>query len=128
MKVVIDTNVLVSALLNARGTPAIILSLLLNNKLRIIYDYRILFEYIDVLSREIFGFDEEIVSGLIDYIKNEGEFTNADHLNIKFADETDKKFYEIFKTAKADYLITGNKKHFPEDNKILTPREFLDLL
>jgi putative PIN family toxin of toxin-antitoxin system len=54
MKVVIDTNVIVSALMNANGTPAKILALVLNGKVKIVYDNRIIFEYIDVLSRKDF--------------------------------------------------------------------------
>jgi len=127
MKIIFDTNVLVSALLNTNGTPAKILSLILNMKVKIAYDNRILFEYIDVISRENFGFNEETISGLINFIKDTGEYTNADPLNIEFSDESDKKFYEVFITANADYLITGNKKHFPKNKEIVSPKEFLDL-
>jgi len=127
MKVLIDTNVLVSALMNFNANPGKILSLILNLKVKIVYDNRILFEYIDVISREKFGFDEEIISGLINFIKDEGTFANANSINIKFEDESDKKFYELFKTANVDYLVTGNKKHFPKEKGIVSPREFLDL-
>jgi len=127
MKVLIDTNVLVSALMNFNANPGKILSLILNLKVKIVYDNRILFEYIDVISREKFGFDEEIISGLINFIKDEGAFANANPINIKFEDESDKKFYELFKTANVDYLVTGNKKHFPKEKGIVSPREFLDL-
>jgi len=127
MKILIDTNVLVSALMNFNANPGKILSLILNMKVKIVYDNRILFEYIDVISREKFGFDEEIISGLINFIKGEGVFVNANPLNINFTDESDKKFYELFKTANVDYLITGNKKHFPKEKGIISPREFLDL-
>jgi len=44
-----------------------------------------------------------------------------------FTDEADKKFYETFKTAEADYLITGNTKHFPDEDGIVSPREFVEL-
>ena len=44
----------------------------------------------------------------------------------EFVDEADKKFYENAKSSGA-ILITGNKKHFPNDSKIVSPREFLDL-
>ena len=125
MRVVVDTNVIVSALMNANGTPAKILSLLLNEKITILYDNRIIFEYIEVLSRKEFGFNMEMINALMDFIKCEGEFINANHLPAKFPDETDKKFYEVYKTGKAQYLITGNKKHFPKDKAILNPNEFI---
>jgi len=125
MRIVVDTNVIVSALMNANGTPARILSLILNGKIKILWDNRIIFEYIEVLSRKEFGFNPEVISDLIEYVKHEGEFINADHLNINFIDETDKKFYEVFKSAEAHYLVTGNIKHFPKNETILNPKDFL---
>jgi len=126
MKIVFDTNVLVSALLNANGIPAGILALLLNGKLKLLYDNRIVFEYIDVLSRKEFGFNPEIIDDLIAYFKYEGEYINAEFVKQKFIDEADKKFYEVSKTGAAQYLITGNKKHFPRDIIIISPREFME--
>ncbi|MDR2741595.1 MAG: putative toxin-antitoxin system toxin component, PIN family, partial [Treponema sp.] len=72
MKVVLDTNVIVSALIKANGNPAKILALVLNEKIKILYDNRIIFEYIDVLSRKDFGFDTEIINDIIDYIRTAG--------------------------------------------------------
>ena len=125
MKVVVDTNVIVSALMNTNGTPAKILSLLLNGKIVILYDNRIIFEYIETLSRKEFGFNMEIINAMMDFIKHEGEFINADYLQVKFLDEADKKFYEVYKAGKAQFLITGNKKHFPKEEAILNPKEFI---
>ena len=125
MKVVVDTNVIVSALINSNGTPAKILALILNGKVTILFDNRIIFEYKEVLSRKEFGFNAETVNDLIDFFKHEGEFINAEHEKIKFHDETDKKFYEVYKSEKASFLITGNTKHFPKERGIVTPGEFL---
>ena len=125
MKVVVDTNVIVSALLNTNGAPAKIVSLILNGKVKILYDNRILFEYLEVLSRKEFGFNTEIINDMIAFFKHEGEFVNADHLNAKFHDETDKKFYEVHRSGEAQYLITGNIKHFPKDSAIIIPGDFL---
>jgi putative PIN family toxin of toxin-antitoxin system len=61
MRIVLDTNVIVSALINPNGTPGRILASILNGKVKILYDNRIIFEYIDVLSRKDFGFNEEII-------------------------------------------------------------------
>ena len=52
MKIVLDTNVLVSSLLNPDGSPAKILNLILSEKIILLYDNRILNEYYDVLKRE----------------------------------------------------------------------------
>ena len=126
MKVVIDTNVLVSGLINANGIPAKIITLLLNGKVKILYDNRILFEYNDVLSRREFGFDSGIIDDLLAYIKNDGEFVNAEFIKMDFSDETDKKFFEVCKSGEAQYLITGNIKHFPKDKSIIIPGKFLE--
>ncbi|WP_461255460.1 putative toxin-antitoxin system toxin component, PIN family [Treponema sp. R80B11-R83G3] len=125
MRVVVDTNVIVSALMNTSGIPSKILSLTLKGDLRILYDNRIIFEYIDVLSRKEFGFPKEIIDDLINFFKHEGELIISDYINKKFTDETDKKFYEVYKTGKAEYLITGNKKHFPKEETIISPKDFL---
>jgi putative PIN family toxin of toxin-antitoxin system len=126
MKIVLDTNVIVSALINPQGIPGRILALVLNGKLQIAYDNRIIFEYIDVLSRKKFGFNKEVIDDLIDYFKNDGEFINSEYANVKLIDDTDKKFYEVFKSGEARCLITGNKKHFPKDKRILLPKEFIE--
>ena len=127
MRAVIDTNVIVSALMNVNGTPAKILSLVLNGNIKLLYDNRIIFEYIEVLSRKEFGFNEEIINDMINYFKHEGEFVNAEHQNIEFIDETDKKFYEVYKYGEAQYLITGNLKHFPEEDTIVTPKRSIEI-
>ena len=124
MKVVVDTNVIVSAQLNANGPPAKILSLILNGKLSLLYDNRILFEYIEVLSRKDFGFKTETTSDLIDFFKHEGEYISANPSDAKFHDEADKKFYEVHKSGDAQYLVTGNRKHFPDEDTIVTPAVF----
>ena len=127
MKVVVDTNVIVSALLNTNGNPAKILSLILNGNIIILYDNRIIFEYIDVLSRKEFGFSKEIINDLIECFKCDGEFINAEYVKTKFSDETDKKFYEVYKSGKAKYLITENIKHFPKEDTIVLPKVFLQV-
>ncbi|MDR2577314.1 MAG: putative toxin-antitoxin system toxin component, PIN family [Chitinispirillales bacterium] len=128
MRVVVDTNVIVSALINVNGFPAKVLSLILNGGIKILYDNRILFEYMDVLSRRKFVFSTEAVSGFIDYVRHSGEFINADILNVNFDDEDDKVFYEVYKSGEAHYLVTGNMRHFPDDHRIISPKEFIDRL
>jgi predicted nucleic acid-binding protein len=114
--------------MNTNGIPARILSLMLNGKISVLFDNRIVFEYHDVLSRKEFGFDAEIISNLIDYLKNDGEFVNSNPIKIKFSDETDKKFYEVYKSGDAQYLITGNLKHFPKEDGIVGPRRFIEVI
>jgi putative PIN family toxin of toxin-antitoxin system len=125
--IVLDTNILVSALINPTGVPAKVLSLLLNGKLNLYYDNRILEEYREVLSREKFHFKKSMVFQLLDYIRQEGEYIAGEPLRITSVNEADKMFYEVAKTGKVEYLVTGNKKHFPNDDIVLTPKEFVDI-
>jgi putative PIN family toxin of toxin-antitoxin system len=126
MKIVLDANIMVPALINPNGIPCKILALVLNGKIKILYDNRIIFEYTDVLSRKNFGFNKEIIHDMIDYFRNDGEFINSEYSNIKFVDDTDKKSYEVFRSGEAEYLITGNIKHFPKENGIIIPKEFIE--
>lgn len=123
MNVVIDTNVLVSALWSKSGTCAKILYRILNYELAVVYDQRILHEYKVVLERPKFGFTKDEVRAIIDFVKNEGLCIVAKPLDIEFIDESDKKFYEVAKTMNCK-LITGNKKHFPDKTDILSSGEF----
>ena len=127
MKIILDSNVLVSALLSPHGLPAKILNLVLNGSVTLIYDNCILSEYINVLYREKFKISKELLNFVIDFIEKEGEYKIAIPQKIKFADEDDKVFYELYKSGNVDYLITGNKKHFPNEKGIVNPGEYLEL-
>ena len=125
MKIVLDTNVLVSSLLNPNGNPAKILNLILAGKATLLFDNRILNEYTNVLQREKFGFSDELILPLLDFIKQEGLYINAEPINKKFVDEDDKKFYEVFKNGEGNYLVTGNMNHFPGERYIVKPADFI---
>jgi putative PIN family toxin of toxin-antitoxin system len=127
MRIVLDTNVIVSGLINPRGMPAKILNLLVNGKIIVLYDNRILEEYSEVLQRKKFNFKKDWIEPFMDYIKNEGEYITADPVNDKFQDEDDKMFYEVAKTGKAEYIVTGNKQHFPRAKMVKNPKEFIEI-
>ena len=130
--VVIDTNVLVSALLsnNESSATVIILEKILKSEVIPLYSDEILKEYKNVLSRKKFGFDAKLVDILLNFIAQNGISTLPQNTNITLPDIDDLPFYEVFCAKKDEnvFLITGNIKHFPKENSILTPREFLDLL
>ncbi len=128
MKIVLDTNVLISSLLNPNGVPAKILNLILSQKIILLFDNRILNEYYNVLKRDKFKFSDELILPLIDFMKHEGTYINAIPLKEKFTDEDDKKFYEVFISGSADYLVTGNMNHFPKDKQIVKPAVFLNYI
>lgn len=125
MQVVIDTNILVSALWSKNGAPARIISMVINGSIVPCYDYRILSEYREVLRRPKFQFSNGEINSLLDWIESCGRSVVADPIEESFTDEADKKFYEIAKFCQAK-LITGNIKHFPQDPLVVTVAEFLE--
>ena len=131
MKVVLDTNVIVSALINPYGAPAAILGLILEEKIELCYDMRILVEYRDVLMRPKFGFVQTEIDGLLEYIKEIGSLYIATNTSIRLKDPDDSPFLEVAVVSGADFLITGNIKHFPRKTKtqsVVTPKEFLGII
>ncbi|GHT70510.1 hypothetical protein FACS1894110_22180 [Spirochaetia bacterium] len=102
MKVVLDTNVIVSAFLNPKGIPAEIVSLVLSEKIILCYDNKILSEYTDVLTRSKFNFNKELVNDFLEFIKIYGEYIVAESQDIQFIDEDDKIFYDVFRSSDAN--------------------------
>jgi len=127
IKVVLDTNVLVSALLVAESNPARILNMVLNGKALLCYDSRIILEYKTVLSRPKFPFKKRDVNTLLETIKRIGVSILAEPSEVDFSDASDKKFYEVALSASA-CLITGNGKHYPGHECVLSPAKFLEQL
>ena len=125
MLVVMDTNILVSALWSRNGAPAQILSLVINGRLIPCYDHRIINEYRDVLKRPKYKFSESEISFLLDWITDNGYSVVAEPVDTEFIDESDIMFYEVAKYCGAK-LITGNIKHFPEDDSIITVPDFFE--
>ncbi len=64
---------------------------------------------------------------MMDYIRQESEFIAVEPLRIASVSEDDRMFYEVAKSAKAAYLVTGNKRHFPNDDIVRTPKEFVGI-
>lgn len=127
MLIVIDTNVLVSALWSKNSNPARLLYLVFEGTLKPCYDYRILEEYQEVLKRPKFKFSESDIQNLLEGIKSMGMSVISEPISARFEDEEDKKFYEVAKFCNAK-LITGNLKHFPKENYIMSVSEFLESL
>lgn len=127
MLAVIDTNILVSALWSRNGAPARVVGMIISGEIVPCYDYRILTEYREVLKRPKFGFSDSEIDFLLDWIIESGRSVIAEPLKTAFTDEADKKFYEVAKFCGAK-LVTGNIKHFPEDELVMTVAEFLELL
>lgn len=129
MIIVLDSNVVVSGILQPFGKPAMILRLVAAGRIRCAYDLRIMTEYRDVLTRPKFGFSESQVKNFLTQIEEEGLPVVAGPLAIRIPDPDDQPFLEIALAAGAEALVTGNKKHFPKGEyrrvKIVSPLEFL---
>jgi predicted nucleic acid-binding protein len=120
-RVVLDTNVLVSSLLNSFGRPGRVLDLMLAGELSAAHDDRVLGEYREVLRRERFGF-----SG---FLETEGIKVNPPVLGAELPDPNDVPFLEVAHAAGA-VLVTGNLRHYPAEErrntKVLEPAAFLE--
>ena len=124
-KVVLDTNVLVSALWSEQGNPYRILELFFEGEIELFYNPEIIEEYTEVLHRDKLGFSEEKVLGLLSEVAKNGITIDAPKSSIPFIDEDDRKNYDTAK-ASGSILVTGNKKHYPDEQIILSPAEFLE--
>lgn len=129
MLIVLDTNVLISALITPFGNAARILDMILIGELQTLYDDRILSEYREVLSRPKFSFEKKDVEALLSFVEGEGFRITATPLKEASTDEDDVPFIEVAISGETDALITGNKRHFEgryaKRLKIMTPDEFL---
>jgi uncharacterized protein len=131
MKIVLDTNVLVSGLLQPFGPPGQILRLVASGDLVLCHDPRILAEYQEVLVRETFGFDLERVDILLEEIRAGGIPVAARPLAIRLPDSDDVPFLEVALAGEAKCLVTANVKHYPAAARsgveVLSPRSFIEL-
>ena len=130
MRIVLDTNVLVSGMLTPFGVCGGIIRMLTGNELVLCIDARIIFEYRDVLHRTKFDIDTNNIDIFIEYIGNTAEVYSSSPLSILLPDPDDNPFMEVAISARVNCLVTGNLKHFPERCRsgilVLSPREFLD--
>ncbi|MFH1646043.1 MAG: putative toxin-antitoxin system toxin component, PIN family [Candidatus Omnitrophota bacterium] len=130
MKVVVDTNVIVSGLVNAFSPPGVIVRMIALGDLQLCYDIRILSEYKEVLLRPKFTFNKLDIDDFIKQIEACGIMVTGTPLGKSLPDPNDEISLEIALAGKAICLITGNLKHYPvkrcEDMLILSPTDFLD--
>jgi putative PIN family toxin of toxin-antitoxin system len=123
LRLVLDTNVIVSALIAPHGVPASILGLVLYHQALLCYDARILSEYEEVINRPKFNFSSTYCQSLIKFIKKNGLSVVAKSSLIEMKDESDRMFLEVAQSCSAT-LITGNAKHFPPQQFICSPSAF----
>ena len=129
IRVVIDTNVLVSALLSAHGAPGTIIQQVLAGRVTAVFDDRMLSEYREVLARPRLGIPAEDARLILDALEADGLAVSPQPLSIRLPDPDDLAFLEVAAWAHAP-LVTGNGRHFvPLDGDhgvvVLNPASFL---
>ena len=130
-KLVLDTNVVLSATLKPDGLQRLILQLALSPFCELFISAPILEEYEEVLRRKRFKLPSDEVDKLIDLIKNSAVMVTPTKVITASRDADDNKFLECAEEANADYIVTGNKKHFPakwKKTKVVNGREMMDLM
>lgn len=112
---VIDTNVIVSALLarNPQSATVKVLEAFWQGKIVPLVNDEIIDEYDEVLRRPKFGFHEELVAAVVEGIKQGAVSAERVKTREAFPDPKDAVFYEVALSKEDAYLITGNIKHFP---------------
>lgn len=131
MRIVLDTNVLVSAMLTGGGAPDQVLQLILQGSATLLADSRVFAEYDEVTARPAFRFDPVERLLLLDTLEEIAEPVVAAPLKLALPDPEDRIFVEVARAGAADAIVTGNIRHFPTlrgivEVRVLTPRQFVE--
>ena len=132
MRIVLDTDVLVSGLLNPNAAPGRIIDLILSRQIVLLYDDRMIGEYSDVLARPQLDIPQDQAVAILNFFHLAGERVAALPLKVDLLpDIDDLPFAEVGISGKADVLATGNMKHFRAVSSsitVLSPAELIDRL
>lgn len=131
MKIVLDTNILVSGLLQPQGNPAQVLGLVLSGAIQACHDGRILAEYAGVLARPHFKFDAKRVDEVLNKIRTDGLAIDArEESGLGLPDADDEPFLAVALASSADFLVTGNLSDYPPDKRrgcaVVSPAAFME--
>lgn len=129
MRVVIDTNILVSAILTPGGPSHQVVQLVLRGDLQLCIDNRIVAEYREVLTRGKFSFSPKWVDEFLAALLESAQEVLSEPISARLLDETDRPFIEVAVAGRVSALVTGNVKHFSIAEKlgipVKSPSEFL---
>ena len=131
MFVVIDTNIIVSALLSSKNDSATVqvMEKVFRQEIKPIYSKEIFAEYTNVLNRPKFHFSKELVEYMLSAIKQFGVLKEPkETVMVVLPDMKDVPFYRLVLESEDTYLVTGNIKHFPQESRIMTARQLIDIL
>ena len=130
LRLVIDTNIVVSAALKPDGLQRTVLLLAITKPARLYVSEAIMDEYREVLARPKMNIRKGLRQQLLQLVKSHAHsVTPARQLQVR--DPDDNKFLECADAARADYLVTGNQRHFPKfwkKTKVITSREFIAIV
>ena len=131
IRVVLDTNVIVSAHLKPDGLERSVLNLALSEHVHLYISTEIFAEYEQVLHRTKLKIDSDSADESLQLITAHAKMVMPTRALSVSPDEADNKFLECAEEAQADYLVTGNKRHFPKRWKtaqVVNTRELLELI
>jgi uncharacterized protein len=131
LRLVIDTNIVVSAALRPQGPQRTVLLLAVTKPARLYVSEAIMAEYREVLARPKLKIRKGLRQQLLQFIRSHSRsVAPARQLQVT-RDPDDNKFLECADAARADYLVTGSQRHFPtfwKKTKVITPREFISIV
>ena len=140
MRIVLDTNVLVSALRNEDGSPALVVDIILTGAIKLVYSGGILAEYREVVARPRLQLDPAMAQELCDELAALGEEVDPADIHKSplsilmpppghFPDPDDAMFVAVALLGDADAIVTGNAKHFTKVVRppVYSPSDFLDV-
>ena len=127
---VIDTNVLVSALLSKLddASTVVVRNHILEGTIIPLCNEEIFQEYLNVLHRPKFQIPSDKIDEVLDAIAENGLMLDRTKTEEMFPDPKDIVFYEVALSKEGSYLVTGNTKHFPKTPIVVTPSELLDII
>jgi putative PIN family toxin of toxin-antitoxin system len=131
LRLVIDTNIVVSAALKPDGLQRTVLLLAITKPARLYVTEAIVAEYREVLARPELKIRKGLRQQLLQLIKSHAHSVMPARPLLVAGDPDDNKFLECAEAARADYLVTGNQRHFPkfwQKTKVITPREFISIV
>jgi putative PIN family toxin of toxin-antitoxin system len=131
LRLVLDTNIVVSAALKPDGLQRTVLLLAINKPARLYLSPPILLEYRTVLARPQLRIRRGLRPQLLQLIENSSYSVSPSQSLQITTDPADNIFLECADSARADYLVTGNQRHFPKfwkKTKVISSREFIGII
>jgi putative PIN family toxin of toxin-antitoxin system len=131
LRLILDTNIIVSAAIKPEGLQRTVLLLAMTRPARLYISDPILSEYRMVLQRPEFKIQKSLRLQFLQQIKNISHRVHPSRQIRATADPDDDIFLECADAARADYLVTGNLRHFPKfwkQTKIVSSREFITMI